>query len=304
MSRQFHGLMLGSIELFCLAAELESFAAAATRAGLTPAAVSRAIGRLEERLQVRLFVRSTRRVRLTEGGRAYLAHCRQALDQLAEAERELTGAQHEAAGLVRISVPTTMGHHAVLPALPAFRARYPKVEIEVHVSNRNVDLIAEGFDLAVRARHQPDSGLVTRKLLDAQLVVVAAPDYLARAGRPAMPEDLQAHECIQFVLPSTGVKVPWLFRQNGQDIETGTRGGLTCCGDLLAGVTLARAGGGLLQTYRFIVEKDLAAGALVEVLQPFGGCSRPFSLMHPAHRHMPLRVRLFVDHLVQAMAGR
>lgn len=303
MAREFGDVMLGSIELFCLAAEAESFTQAALQAGLTPAAVSRSVGRLEERLQVRLFVRSTRQIRLTEGGRAYFDHCRQALARLSEAERELTGAQSEPAGTVRISVPTTLGHYRVLPALAAFRARYPQVQVLVELSNRNVDFTAEGFDLAVRARVQADSGLIARKLLDAELVVVATPGYLRRAGRPASPKDLAAHECIQFMLPSTGQAVDWVFRRDGRDFEVRTQGGLHCAGDLLGVATLARHGAGLLQTYRFLVEDDLADGRLVEVLRKFAGPSRPFSIIYPAARHMPLRVRALIDHLIDQVGS-
>lgn len=299
MARETRGVMLGSIELFCLAAELESFTAAATQAGLTPAAVSRAIGRLEERLAVRLFVRSTRKIRLTDGGRAYYAQCRQALGQLAEAERELTGQQAEPAGLLRISAPTTFGHYLLLPLLPAFRKRYPQVQVEVQVSNRNVDFTAESFDLAIRARTPPDSGLVARKLMDAELVVAAAPAYLRRAGKPRKLEDLAAHECIQFLLPRTGQRVAWEFRRDGEDVEIETPGSYTCTDDVLAVATLARAGAGLVQTHRFILAEDLARGTLVEVLQPFGGRARPFSLIYPATRHMPLRVRVFIDFLAE-----
>ena len=297
MARQFDDVMLGSIELFCLAAEHESFTAAANQVGITPAAVSRAIGRLEERLKVRLFVRSTRRIRLTEGGRSYHAQCRQALGQLMEAERELTGRQAEPAGLLRISAPTTFGHFRLLPLLPAFRKKYPQVDVEVQLSNRNIDFIADGFDLAIRARTPPDSGLVARKLMDAELVVAATPGYLRRAGKPRTPEDLARHECIQFLLPRTGQKVAWEFRVDGRDVEIETQGHFTCTDDILGVATLARAGAGLAQTHRFIVEEQLRTGELVEVLQPFGGRSRPFSLLYPAARHMPLRVRAFVDFL-------
>lgn len=302
MGREFDDVMVGSIELFCLAAELQSFTAAATAAGLTPAAVSRSIGRLEDRMGVRLFVRTTRKIRLTDGGRAYFAQCRQALNQLAEAGRELTGQQTEPAGVLRISVPTTLGHCAVLPLLPAFRARYPQVQVEAQLSNRNIDFIADGFDLAVRARVQPDSGLIARKLMDAALVVVAAPAYLRRAGTPHTAQDLAQHECIQFKLPSTGLPVPWALRVDGTDVDLPTQGGYACSEDLLGVVTLARAGAGLVQTYRFIVEEDLRSGTLVEVLQTCAGRSRPFSLIYPQNRHMPQRVRVFVDFLTQALA--
>ena len=303
MNRQFDDVMLGSIELFCLSAELESFTAAAASVGITPAAVSRAVARLEERLQARLFVRTTRKIRLTEGGRAYFAQCRQALNQLSEAERELTGTQAEPAGVLRISAPTPLGHYRLLPLLPAFRLRYPKVRVDVQLSNHNVDFTAEGFDIAIRGRNPPDSGLVARRLMDAPLVAVAAPEYLKRAGTPQTLEDLAQHECIQFELPSSGQMVAWSFRRDGEDVEITTQGGLHCSGDLLATITLARAGGGVLNTYRFIVEEDLRRGTLMEILQPFAGRSRPFSLLYPQNRHMPLRVRVFIDYLTQAMAA-
>lgn len=301
MTRQFGDLMLGSIELFCLSAETGGFTAAATRAGVTPAAVSRAVSRLEARLGVRLFARSTRQVRLTEDGRAYFEQCRHALAQLVEAEREVTGQQRSPAGTIRISIATPYGHHRVLPLLPGFRLRFPEVQLDVHLGNRNVDFAAEGFDLAIRGRVQPDSGLVARKLEDCALVVVATSDYLRRAGEPATLEDLPDHDCVQFVLPRTGQRVPWSFRRDGVDVELDTSGGTSCSDDLLGTVTLARHGAGLLQTYRYIVESDLREGRLHEVLAPFGGRSRPFSLLYPGGRHMPLRVRAFIDYLMAAL---
>ncbi|HEX5739298.1 MAG TPA: LysR family transcriptional regulator [Hydrogenophaga sp.] len=301
MRREFGDTSLGSIELFCLAADLESFTAAAQQAGLSPAAVSRAIGRLEERLGVRLFVRTTRKVRLTDGGREYHAHCKQALSQLMDAERQLTGHQAAPAGVVRISAPTTFGHHRLLPLLPAFRVLHPKVEVEVHLSNRNIDFTADGFDLAIRAREQADSGLIARKLMDAELTVVGTPQYLARVPPPVSPADLADHECIQFILPRTGQRVPWRLRFNGEEHDVQTAGNLTCSEDILGCATLARAGAGLAQTYRFIVENDIAQGTLVEVLKPFAGPSRPFSLIYPGHRHIPLRVRAMVDFLTSSL---
>jgi DNA-binding transcriptional LysR family regulator len=144
--------------------------------------------------------------------------------------------------------------------------------------------------------------MVARRLMDGPLMVVAAPEYLARAGTPQTLEDLAQHDCIQFVLPSSGQTVPWAFRRGGEDVEITTQGGYRCSGDLLATVTLARAGAGVLHTYRFIAEEDLERGTLVEILQPYAGRSRPFSLLYPQDRHMPLRVRVFIDYLTQAMA--
>jgi DNA-binding transcriptional LysR family regulator len=301
MKRHFDQVLLGSIELFCLAAELGSFTAAATTAGVTPAAVSRSVSRLEERLGVRLFVRTTRQIRLTDSGRVYFEQCRQALSQLVEAEDAVTGEQAAPAGQLRISSPTPFAHHRLLPLLPKFRQRYPDVKVEVHISNRNIDFAEEGYDLAIRGRDPADSTLVARKLEDSELVLVATPGYLKRAGTPKSLDDLQQHDCIQFELPSTGRKIPWLFKVGGETIELATTGGYTCAEDVLGSVSLARAGAGLAQTYRYIVEGDLQRGELVSLLPQHGGTSRPFFLLYPHARHLSLRVRTLVDFLTQEL---
>ncbi|NVD72553.1 LysR family transcriptional regulator [Duganella sp. BJB1802] len=304
MKRYFDDVLLGSIELFCFAAELGSFTAAATAAGVTPAAVSRSIARLEERLGVRLFVRTTRQIRLTDGGRVYFEQCRQALAQLTDAERQVTGAQAKPAGVLRISAPTPYAHYRLLPLLGEFRRKYPEVTLDIHVSNRNIDFADEGYDLAIRGRAPADSNLIARKLEDAELVLAASPAYLKRHGKPRKLEDLDKHECIQFELPSTGKRVPWQFMQDGAAIDMVTNGGLSCSEDILGTVTLARAGAGLTHTYRFIIEHDLARGDLVELLPQHGGTSRPFFLLYPHARHLSLRVRTFVDFLVEKVARR
>lgn len=301
MKRHFEEMQIGTLELFCQAAEQLSFSAAANFMGITPAAVSRSIARLEERLGVRLFVRTTRQIRLTESGERYFHQCQQALQQLREAEREVTGAQIEPAGVLRISLPTPYAHHRVLPLLPQFRQLYPRVSVQVHISNRNIDFADESYDIAIRGRSPQDSSLIARKLEDAELITVASPAYLARAGIPRTLDDLNHHECIQFELPSTGRKVPWTFSVDGKDTDIFTRGGFTCAEDVLGIVTLAKSGAGLIQTYRFILEQDVADGALVEVLPEYGGTSRPFILLYPHARHLSLRVRSLVDFLVQRL---
>ncbi|CDY79528.1 Transcriptional regulator, LysR family [Caballeronia glathei] len=304
MKRQFDDVQLGSIELFCLAAELASFTAAATAAGVTPAAVSRSVSRLEERMGVRLFVRTTRQIRLTDAGRAYFEQCRDALAQLVEAERQATGQQVAPAGVLRISMPTPYAHYRVLPILAEFRERHPQVRVEVHISNRNIDFAEESFDLAIRGRAPDESNLIARKLEDAELVIVGTPGYLKRAGKPKSPDDLERHECILFDLPSSGRRIPWLFMEDGAMTERMMDGAYSTAGDVLGGVTLARNGAGLFQTYRFVIERDLQAGTLVEVLPSFGGASRPFVLIYPHSRHMSARVRSFVDFLVEKLRDR
>ena len=303
MARHFDDLMLGSLELFCLAAEHESFTLAAQAAGLSPAAVSRSISRLEGRLGVRLFVRSTRRIHLTEGGKSYFEDCRQALALLRGAESRVTGEQQAPSGLLHLSVASPYAHYRVLPLLPRFRARYPQVEFEVHMSNRNIDFTAEDFDLAIRGRVQPDSTLIARKLEDAELVLVAAPSYLARARTPRTLDDLARHECLQFVLPSTGQPIPWLFRNGSDDVEFHTPNSYRCAEDYLGPVTLARLGAGLVQTYRYIVQGDLAEGRLQELMPEAGGRTRPFSITYPNRQHTALRVRSFIDFLTEELSA-
>jgi len=301
MGRNFEDMSLGSIELFCLTAELGGFTAAANAAGLTPAAVSRTVARLESRLGAQLFVRTTRKVRMTDGGRAYYEQCNGALAQLVEAERALNGEQRSPAGTVRLSLPTSYGHYRILPLLGTFRDRFPEIELDVQLSNRNVDFTSDGYDLAVRGRTPPDSGLIARKLEDAELVIVASPKYLRKRGTPRSVNALDGHECIQFALPSTGQVVPWLFLQAGENQEQFVHGAIRCTDDILAPVTLARHGVGIAQTYRFIVEQDLRDGHLKEVLHDLAGASRPFSMLYPANRHMPHRVRALIEFLSEEL---
>ena len=240
-------------------------------------------------------------MRLTERGQAYYQQCRQALGQLAEAEREVTGQQAVPTGLVRMSLPTTYGHFRVLPILAQFRRKYPQVRLEIQLTNQNADLVADGIDLAIRARTPPDSGMIARKLEDAELVVVATPSYLKRHGTPKTLDDLKQHDCIQFALPRTGQAIPWLLRKDGVDVEVDTAGAVCITDDVLGVATAAQAGVGLAQTYRFIVKEQLKNGNLVEVMRKFGGTSRPFNILYPAHRHMPQRVRVLVEFLLEKL---
>lgn len=299
MTRHFDDVQLGSIELFCLAAETGSFTAAANLAGVTPAAVSRSVARLEERLGVRLFVRTTRQMRLTDSGRLYYQQCRQALTQLVDAEREVTGQQSQPSGLLRISVPTPYAHYRLLPKLPAFRRLFPDVQIDVHISNRNIDFADDGFDLAIRGKAPTDSGLIARTLEEAELVVVATPEYLREAGTPTSLEALAKHDCIQYQLPSSGRNLPWAFQRDGQWVELETSGNCACLDDYLGAVTLVKHGAGLMQTYRFTVQQALESGELCEVLSAFGGARRPFILLYPHARHVPQRVRAFIDFITR-----
>lgn len=301
MDRYFDDLSLGTLELFCQAARLESFSRAASVLGLTPPAVSRTIARLEARLGVPLFVRTTRKVRLTEAGKTYQEHCERAIEQIAQAEQALSGQHIAPSGTVRISMPTSYGHHRVLPLLAEFRQQFPGVSLELQLANHNVDFIGDGFDLAIRGRPQPDSTMVVRQLEVAALVVVASPSYLGKRGSPSALADLSAHECLHFVLPRNGQQVPWVFHVNGREETLAPPGGISCSGDILGPLTLAREGAGLVQTYRFLVEEDLRQGRLREVLSSYAGPARPFSLLYPRAQYLPRKCRVLVDFLIERL---
>lgn len=302
MPRSFDPVQLGSIELFCRAAELQGFTAAAQALGVTAAAVSRSVGRLEARLGVRLFTRTTRVIRLTEAGQAYFIECRQALSQITEAERAVTGLQAAPTGLLRISVPTTYGHYRLLPLLPKYAAAYPGVKLEINLSNRNIDFVEDGYDLAIRMGEPQDSRLVSRKLEDATLGVFAAPKYVRRRGTPKSLAALRAHECIQFVLPSSGRGMDWIFREKDRDVAFEFEGAIRVEDDVLGCVSYARAGGGVFQIYDFIAQPYVESGELIEVLKPLRGRSRPFTLLYPQNRYLSAKVRTFNAFLLKAIS--
>ncbi|MBA4710255.1 LysR family transcriptional regulator [Aquitalea aquatica] len=298
----FDATQISTIALFCKAAELSSFSAAAEVLGLTPASVSRAIKRLEERLGVRLFSRTTRNVRLTSEGELYWQECRQALEQIAEAERTISGHQKVPSGLLRISVGTLYANFRLLPLLHEFTATYPQIELELSLSNRVADIVEEGYDLAIRVGTPQDSRLIVHKLEDATVGIFATPAYLARHGVPQQLDDLAQHDCLQFILPTTGRPMPWILQMpDGQPLDHQFHSRFRLLDDALGCISWGQADGGLFQTYHFITAPALARGELLEVMHAYGGRSRQFSITYPQNRHLSARVRSFVDFLLQRL---
>src|SRR6187431_3095929 len=254
---------LPNLEAFCRTYETGSFTSAARLTGVTPQATSRSVARLEEALGETLFRRTTRSLSPTPAAREYYERCARALALLSDGERELSTRSGSAEGKVRISVPTTYGHYRLLPSLASFAERYPKIKVDVGVSNQNVDLVRDGFDLAIRRGAIRDNTLVARKLGDFTLGVYASSAYVARAGTPKTVEDLARHECVTFVMPSSGRALPWTFA-GGKSFVPDAR--YRCSEDVLGVISLARAGLGLVQVFDFLVEELLNRGTLVEVL--------------------------------------
>jgi DNA-binding transcriptional LysR family regulator len=239
-------------------------------------------------------------MQLTDDGRLYFEQCRAALAQIDDAELAITGQQREPRGMLRISVPSTYAHYRLLPRLPAFRARFPHIELEIHIANRNIDFVEEGYDIAIRLGDPPDSRLVARKLEDARVSVYASPAYLKRCGKPADLADLRsaAHTTLPFLLPSTGRPLPWIFLQDGEPVEMSLKSSVRVSEGALGPLTLARAGMGLVQTFSWIAQAH--GKELVEVLGAFAGRSRPFYILYPQNRQLSARVRALVDFLLAA----
>ncbi|NVM90551.1 DNA-binding transcriptional LysR family regulator [Variovorax sp. SG517] len=300
MSRRFDHL--GDVETFVTVVEKGSMTTAAVALATTPSVLSRAITRLEARLGVQLLRRTTRRLSLTEQGRLYLEQARAAFALIDDAERTIQGQGDELKGSVRLSAPTTYAHHRLPGLMQRFSAQHPQVRIELNIANRNVDLVAEGYDLAIRMGSLPDSGLVARKLEDAAMCLIAAPSYIARAGAPADIGDLARHRCLAFVMPSTGRVSPWILRADGRDIDWVPQGGLQVSDDVLGVVTLAQSGLGICQTYDFIAQDLIAQGRAVEVLTQARGRSRPFSVIYAPHRRLSSASRALIDSFVATVS--
>lgn len=295
MARRFDHL--GDVEAFVTVVEKGSFTSGAVALSTTASVLSRAITRLEVRLGTQLLRRTTRQLNLTEAGRDYLEQARAAFSLIDDAERAIGGREGTLTGRVRLSVSTTYGHFRLAEKLARFAAAHPHVKVEVNIANRNVDLIAEGYDVAIRGGELPDSGLIGRKLEEATLQLVAAPSYLKRKGMPQDIHELTRHVCLPFIMPSTGKAAPWLFSVEGKNLDWVPEGDIQVFDDILGVVSLAEAGAGICQAYDFVVRDRLERGKLVKVMPQVAGRSRAFSLLYAPHRSLPAAVRTLVDFL-------
>ncbi|ACY18784.1 LysR family transcriptional regulator [Haliangium ochraceum] len=292
---------LATIEIFCLAYELGTFTAAARELGLSPQSASRALARLEGELGVVLFRRNTRHIQATEAGRTYYETCRSVLKALDAVEMELPGGADEPSGDVRVSVPTTYGHHRFLPLLAEFRRRHPRVFVDVQVDNRTIDFVRDRFDVAIRMGKLHDAPFIARKLGDFSLGLFASPAYLRARGEPRSLDDIDNHECVLFVMPRTGKILPWSLA--GEPRSYTPRAAIRVRHDVLGLISIARAGGGIIQIYDYLVENELARGELVEILPDYRGRSRPFSLIYPPEAMRRPPVRALVEFVVHSAAG-
>ncbi|MBX9346978.1 LysR family transcriptional regulator [Chromobacterium piscinae] len=283
--------------VFVAVAEEEGFSGAARRLKLSPPAATRAVAALEENLGVRLLNRTTRYVRVTEAGARYLDDARRILAAVAEAEEAAAGGNAEPRGLIRLTAPMLFGRLYVMPAALDFLRQYPQVEVEALLQDRVVNLMEEGLDAAVRIGHLPDSSLRAVRVGEVRRLVCAAPDYLARHGAPATPEDLREHTVIASTAASASLE--WKFGADGER-RVRVRPRLTVSGNDVA-IDAAQGGFGLIRVMSYQVAEALAAGKLERVLTAYESAPLPIHIVHAESRYGSTRMRRFIDYLAERL---
>lgn len=291
---------LNAMLAFRAVADSGSFSAAGKLLGRSKGVISKLVVDLESHLEVRLLNRTTRRVSLTEAGRNYYARCVQLLADLDELEGSARDAQAAPRGRLRLAGPQTFGELSLVPALHDFTALHPDISVALTLTDRFVDLIEDQFDLAIRIADLPDSTLIARHLAEMRLIVCAAPDYLARHGVPAHPQDLANHQCII----DANFKQPllWPFESKGERLVVRVNGRLTV-NSARAACALAVAGDGIVLAPNFVADAEIASGRLQPLLTEFGTAPRGIYAVYPHRRHLALRLRVFIDFLIERFAN-
>ena len=292
---------LKQIESFILVAAKGSLTAAAQAEGVAPAVMGRRLDALEARLGAKLMLRTTRRLTLTPEGQAFLEDCQRLVASLADAEAAVSAGGLQASGHLRVTAPAGFGRRHVAPLVPGFLAGHAELSLSLNLSDRVVDIVHEGFDCAVRVGDLPDSSLVSTRLADNRRLCVAAPGYLKRAGMPRHPDELGRHACLTLSSEASQTR-GWAFRIDGAVQHLRPTGRLNCSdGQVLHDWCVEGLGIAWRSTWE--VEADLAAGRLVSVLDDFAAPPNGIYAVFPQSRHLPLRTRLWVEHL-RAHYGR
>lgn len=285
------------LDEFVAVAECGQFTAAAERLGLSSSQVSRQVARLEERLQARLFYRSTRRVALTEAGQTFLQHCQRLQDAREEALRAIGDLGSEPKGLLRMTCAVAYGERFIVPLVTDFMSRHPQLRVDIELSNRSLDLVHEGLDLAVRLGRLQDSRLVATRLAPRRMYLCAAPAYLQRYGRPHSLSELGRHNCL------IGSSDTWSFQLDDKETSLRVQGNWRCNSGQ-AVLDAALRGLGLCQLPDYYVLEHLRSGALVPLLDNQQPPNTAVWALYPQQRHLSPKVRQLVDFLKQGLARR
>ena len=287
------------ISTFVEVAAKGSLTAAARAEGIAPAMIGRRLDALEERLGVKLLQRTTRKIALTNEGVAFLEDCQRILVELEEAESAVSERSARASGHLLISAPAGFGRQHVAPLIPSFLAHHSDVSVTLNLNDRVVDLIGEGIDVAIRIAALSDSSLIGVKLADNKRVVVASPGYIKKHGAPASLDELAKHNCL--AMSSEGSQRGWTFRQNGKNVTLKVTGSMVC-NDGAVLHDWALAGKGLAWRSMWEVGNAIESGQLVTVLDEFAAPGNDIYAVFAQRRHLPLRIRAFVDFLRHAYA--
>jgi DNA-binding transcriptional LysR family regulator len=296
----FDGRILSGVSVLAAVVEGGSFVKAAELIGITDSGVSRAIGRLETRLRVRLLDRTTRSVTLTDEGRRFYEEVKPHLNAIEDAAAVASGAASAVRGRLKVDIDPFFLPLVLAGRLGAFCERYPELAIEFVTSEHIGDLVAEGIDLAIRFGEPRLSTLVARKLIEAPILTVASPAYIERHGRPDHPSDIARHRCLQFLDPYTGRPYDWEFVRGGETIDVPTSGPLTFT-DPKSMLVECVAGTGIAQVIGWGVGHLLAEGALIDLFPDWHGERFPLFAFHPSRKHPPAKVRAFVDFCVEVV---
>jgi DNA-binding transcriptional LysR family regulator len=284
---------MSGLEVFVQAAQKRSFVAAGRALGISASAVSKSISRLEERVPVRLFQRSTRSISLTSEGEVFLERCQRIMDEVSAAEQELSAMSGHPRGRLKVGLPLAAG--LPLPVISAFMERYPEIELDLDFSDRVADVIEEGLDVVIRGGELNDSRLVSRRLGSYRICLVATPGYLRKHGTPAKPGDLVNHACLHYRYPSSGKLEEWPLRQAH---ATGAALALpltVVVSSLVALLHLALDGRGIACVPDFAAKDALAKGRLETVLDGYMTRTSIFRILWPSSKQMSPKVRAFVD---------
>lgn len=279
-----------SIEAFERVVRMGSFTRAAEDLGVSRSHVSRQINALENRLDAQLLLRTTRKVSTTDVGQAFYMQCRQILDNIDEAERAVLDLQANPRGILRVTVAGAFGEDFIAPAALDFMAEHRDLIVELDFSNRLIDLISEGYDLAIRAGTLKDSSLIARRISTRKLLTCASPDYLQRNGTPNSIHSLTNHNCL------LGTRDSWRFRENGRNQDLRVSGNWRSNNGRSL-LRAARAGLGLVQLPSFYLDQDISDGALLPVLEDYNPTDTGVWAVYPHNRHLSAKVRLFVNFL-------
>ena len=289
------------MRVFAAVVDAGSFVGASDAIGMSKPAVSRHIQDLEARLGVRLLQRTTRKLSLTEEGMVFHARCKELLADVEQAEAEITSRTGEAFGLLKVNVPVSFGILHLAPLWAQFMARNPKVLLDVTLSDRVVDLVEEGFDMAVRIARLPSSSLISRKIASTRMVVCASPAYLDAHGTPAHPRELADHAVLAYSLFSAGER--WEFEGPQGTVAVKVRPRMvTNSGDTCRAAALDHQG--IILQPSFLVGDDLKSGALVRLLPQYLSMALGVYAVYPTRKHLAPRVRLLIDYLVEAARER